>query len=668
MRITTTCRPLLSTLVSLALAAVTAAPAGAAVEDPGGPLVYVVVVDGLDGDKVDAGRAPFVSSLLAGQGARATYFKESRSVFVAETNPNHTAMATGAFGESSGIPGNAFALYGTLKDEAGEPSLKGDTGVEAGDSCVINGPIDESRPPSETSGESPGCLLAETFFQTVQRATDRDRVVTAGIFGKPKLARIFAGRRLMATRYDADYLWTPCPDFPASGDSPPYCDPDAVARPTDSYALDDSTVMDELMRTVREGVAGDGRTFARPPAGRALRPQLTLVNLPNADAVGHFTGTGPAYDQVIAEADADVQRFVAQQKSLGLWERTTMILLSDHGMDTTLGRTMLGRRFTAAGIPSSAYTIVQNGSAALVYLGNRTAPKADRDTLLKRMRAAALDASPGAKLTGGNAALEALYREPNAADGGDANTLGKVHPEFRVAGSRGGDLVLNAAPGSAFSEGSTGNPLPGNHGGGQTRDNFFAVIGGSPAIRQGTVGGTALPPLFDDAGTNRTSSETADVAATAMRALGRVAPAQSRGRFLTEAFDAAQLPPISAAGALKGAIAATPGTVPLDGGTVARARVRLLNPRVRAKGGRIVLRFTCAGKAGQRCSTTVNLRRGSPNTGGVRTVARGKVSVKVGASVRVGLRLDRRTRLTLVRNGRVRGRIARRTIVVLRAR
>ena len=39
---------------------------------------------------------------------------------VAETNPNHVAMATGAFGDRSGIPGNAFAVY----DEASKAALR----------------------------------------------------------------------------------------------------------------------------------------------------------------------------------------------------------------------------------------------------------------------------------------------------------------------------------------------------------------------------------------------------------------------------------------------------------------------------------------------------------------------------------------------------------------
>ena len=50
-----------------------ALPASAGAQT-GSPLVYVFVIDGLDGDRVDAGGAPFISSLLRGAGAPSTYW------------------------------------------------------------------------------------------------------------------------------------------------------------------------------------------------------------------------------------------------------------------------------------------------------------------------------------------------------------------------------------------------------------------------------------------------------------------------------------------------------------------------------------------------------------------------------------------------------------------
>jgi hypothetical protein len=159
------------------------------------PIVYAVVVDGLDGDRVDQGRALFISSLLA---QRATYYRESRSVMIAETNPNHVAMMTGAYGRASGLPGNAFALYAPLESE---------------DSCRATGPADETRLPTVTSGENANCLQAETVFEAIKRQGNPERLVTAAIFGKPKLGRIFASATV-------DHLWAPCSSGP---DDDSYC-------------------------------------------------------------------------------------------------------------------------------------------------------------------------------------------------------------------------------------------------------------------------------------------------------------------------------------------------------------------------------------------------------------------------------------------------------------
>jgi hypothetical protein len=126
-------------LIALLAGLVGATAAEAATERP---IVYVVVLDGLDGDAVDAGEAPFIASLLAGQDARATYYAESRSVMIAETNPNHTAAMSGSYAGPSGIPSNAFAVYHPTENE---------------DSCKATGPVDESKMPVEVSGENANC-------------------------------------------------------------------------------------------------------------------------------------------------------------------------------------------------------------------------------------------------------------------------------------------------------------------------------------------------------------------------------------------------------------------------------------------------------------------------------------------------------------------------------
>lgn len=477
-RSTVTGMPLALLAVVLLLTAA-AAPAQAAVERP---IVYVVSIDGLDGDAVDAAAAPFMSSLLAERG---TYFKESRSVMPAETNPNHVAMMTGAFGGRSGIPANAFALYAPLANE---------------DSCENTSPFDFSKAPSPTSGENAGCLLADTTFASIKRQGNPDGLVTAAIFGKPKLGRIFAKRSVDPEKLDPDHLWAPCDSAP---DDDGYCG-DVQTNPITGYSVNDSVVMDEVLRVAEDGVAA---------GGVAKRPDLVFASLPQVDSAGHATGRGLFYDQAVTMADGEIRRLVTQLRARGEWERSVLILVSDHSMDSTADRVSPADRFSDAGIPDSAYVEVPDGSASLIYLADRTA--AERFALLKKMRDA---------LVGTSGIDEVLYREANPEDGGAQYSVDRVHPDWRLSGERVGDLIVTTASGTGFDEGV---PLPGGHGAPQTADNLIAVTGGSAFLKQATV---------DSAAVN------ADVAPTVMGLFGLAAPRNSAARFLSSAFDLAAAP------------------------------------------------------------------------------------------------------------------------------
>ncbi|HVE68638.1 MAG TPA: alkaline phosphatase family protein [Solirubrobacteraceae bacterium] len=491
-------------LLLLAAAAVLGVPATATAATPR-PFVYVVVMDGLDGDRVDAGEAPFVSSLLAGQGAHAAYYRESRSAMVAETNPNHTAMVTGAYPTRSGVYANGFAVYHPLEND---------------DSCRPTGPRDVTKPPHETSGENANCIQAETIFAAIRKQGNPDGLVTAGIFGKPKLAKLFDTRQASAPRRDLDYIWAPCTPDEARTD---YCE-SVPSVPRYGYAFLDSQPMDAVLRSIRDGVP--------VPGAARRRPDLTFVNLPEIDNAGHVfsTATG-AYTQAISDSDAQIKRLVDELRARGEWSRSVLVLLSDHSMETTLTKTSMDDAFPAAGIPKSDFMAIGKSGVDLIYLTNRASPS--RFDKLKRMRAAALAT--------GNVS-EALYREPNPLDGGSANTLDGRHPEWHAAGERGPDLFLTHRPGGSFSDPDPDDqPLPGHHGAPQTRDNFFAVIGGAEHVVRQDRAGTRAPD-FDDTAANPRQAENVDVAATVMGLFGLAAPAQDQGRFLGEAFDGRRLP------------------------------------------------------------------------------------------------------------------------------
>jgi predicted AlkP superfamily pyrophosphatase or phosphodiesterase len=477
-------------------------PAPAVADDPSKPLVYVFSLDALDGDRaIDQGRAPFLARLVRGEeGGQATYYRESRGIMVSETNPNHVAMATGAYGERSGIPGNTFAVH----DAAGQrgcpadggsvdPFSEGDEDPTVGEAVV-------------TSGEAASCLLAETFFTALERRAPD--VVTAGLFGKPKLARIFETKLVDAGSFDADFLYAPCEQ---RSSDPPYCKDDPI-DPIQRYT-EDEFVMEEVIRTVNEGVRTDD--------GAMRRPNVTFVNFPDIDQTGHATGAREAYEAQILRTDRQLQAFVENQKERGLWQRTIIFFVSDHSMDSTppnLGTNSLERAF---GEDADAVEVVLNGSVDMVYLKDRDRP--DRHALLKRLRD---------KAVAQGFVDEALYRLPNPVDGGDRFTLDAVHPGWHIAGERTGDLLVTAKTMQSFGE--PVNPLNGNHGAPQTLDHAFAIVSGGGQVRQQALAGRQAA-RFDDTLLNPRQAEQVDIAPTVMALFGQAPPADNQGRVLTEA-------------------------------------------------------------------------------------------------------------------------------------
>jgi len=477
--------------------------APAVTDDAAKPLVYVFSMDALDGDRaIDQGRAPFLSRLVRGEeGGRATYYRESRGIMVSETNSNHVAMATGAYGERSGIPGNTFAVH----DDAAQKTCPADGGS-------FDPPTNQQQPPvsgqaTVTSGEAASCLVAETFFAAMKRQAPD--VVTAGLFGKPKLARIFETKRIVADQFDADFLYAPCEQ---DSDDPPYCKDDPI-DPAQRYT-DDEFVMREVIRTVNEGVDADG---AR------RRPNLTFVNLPDIDQTGHVTGAREAYEAQIARTDLQIQQFVDNQKAKGLWERTVIFFTSDHSMDSTTPNFGTNSLEQAFGDDADAVEVVLNGSVDMVYLKDRNRP--DRNALLKRLRD---------KAVAQGFVDEALYRRPNPLDGNDQFTLDAVHPGWHIAGERTGDLLVTARSLQSFGE--PVNPLNGNHGAPQTLDHAFAIVSGGRQVRQQAIDGRQ-GARFDDTLQNPQQAEQVDIAPTVMALFGQAPPADNQGRVLTEAFE-----------------------------------------------------------------------------------------------------------------------------------
>jgi hypothetical protein len=377
--------------------------------------VVLVIVDGLDARLATPAHMPRLFAVLAGDPAHSSFFSSARAVMPTRTNPNHVTLLTGVYPEVHGITGNA-----------GWNRIPG-------------------APPAKL--DSAALIEVETLF-TVAKTGAPERV-TLGVFGKPKLARLFAaapGQRA------PDRLWSP-------DDLPP-----ARREPTTGYASDVETM----------GAALE--------AMRAAEPDLAVVNLPDVDRTGHARGPdAPEYAEAVAGADAAIGRLVDELQARGRWRRTILFVTADHGMSSVApapGRPRPVISLGAAGLGD--VTFVGDGGVEHVY--------ADAPGIERTVRLAG--ATPGV--------AEVLARLPGSA----IPTIADRHPDWHLDHPRTGDLLLVAASGHQFVDpfDAVDAKLLGNHGGPENRPVPLAVMGGSPALHAAPAG-TPSPELVDVAPT-----------------------------------------------------------------------------------------------------------------------------------------------------------------------
>jgi arylsulfatase A-like enzyme len=300
--------------------------------------------------------------------------------------------------------------------------------------------------------DSAELLEVETLFTVAEQT--RPELVTFAAFAKPKLARLFAG--VPKRQRPPDTLWSP--SWVAEG---------ARDRAT-GYTRDADTMTAAL------------RSMARD------EPHLAVVNLADVDRTAHATGVdSPATAEAVAGADRALGRLVEHLKALGRWERSVLIVTSDHGFqaheadDPVID---LERRLAAERVQD--VRVAADGGVAHVYAID-LAPAA---TQLGAAAAAVERAAAIARATSGVA--EVLARLPAAG----VPAIAGAHADWRVEHPRVGELLLVAAPGHQFANG-TQPALPGNHGRPEDVEVPLFVTGGSPAIRASAA--DAPPALVD---------------------------------------------------------------------------------------------------------------------------------------------------------------------------
>ena len=119
----------------------------------------------------------------------------------------------------------------------------------------------------------------------------------------------------------------------------------------------------------------------------AERPRLVMSWWHGADAVGHASGPAhPAVARQLAAQDRELSRLLAGLDERGIWDRTTLIVVSDHGMVEVSEAIDLRRSLEADGIRAR---VMSGGGVAHVYLEDpgRTALAVRRMNAIEGVRA-----------------------------------------------------------------------------------------------------------------------------------------------------------------------------------------------------------------------------------------------------------------------------------------
>ena len=219
---------------------------------------------------------------LGGAGRARRLLPGLASVIPAETNPNHTAMMTGACrGSRASSPTRSRS------------TRRWRTRTAAGDRARST----SRDAPTTTSGESPTCPQAETIFEAVAPPARAAAPDDRGRHGQAE-ARADLRRQLPGAARRRPHLG-------------------AVRRPARGRLLlrGRSDQPGDRLRADRRDRDGrgdrapstEGVTGAGEHCGRASRSS----NLPQVDSAGHAFGRGPVYDVAVGMADDEIERLVA---------------------------------------------------------------------------------------------------------------------------------------------------------------------------------------------------------------------------------------------------------------------------------------------------------------------------------------------------------------------
>lgn len=529
--------------------------------------IMVVAVDSLMPEDFTNNSA--VMPNINGLATNGTVFTESRSVFSAETIPNHVAMMTGVYPDRNGIPTNNF--WDKESDFANPDGQDLDNPNELSAKTLFTWIKEECRDTSLNDNITTAAIMSKNYLYHVfnpepdPNAAPGDGAGTSA-GDEPRIEvdnDILDGGGSAFTNVSPDIHWDPKA-------SPVYIGPGSEHTPDNSTGPESVSTLPDV--------------------------DFMFVNLGDLDRSSHASGISGR--QVTRNtSDQQVGNLVTELQNSGRWDNTLFILVSDHGMDfapgfedpnsapnapaadgvftdpssgtglfsaitSSISTTPMLDALSGANCGFEPMFAVQNGGTNSIYASSiphdhdpavDTAQQTAWERSILAARSCLLDTAACAQvitayaadagncqldvnaqtasnpnydeITHGWVANPALYTG-NALSGdlntatGNTNTDGKMPENINSRHENLGDLVLIAGDSFKFSESNaSGNPIPGNHGHLETIHNTMIVSGGLDIIRSGLVINTGTTDHLDR---HTNQSENIDVAATVAWALGLI--------------------------------------------------------------------------------------------------------------------------------------------------
>jgi Type I phosphodiesterase / nucleotide pyrophosphatase len=360
-------------VLSFALAALAAWPAAGA--NPSARLVILMVWDGLRPDSVTRADTPNLYELEH----EGVYFADHHSIFPTLTMVNATALATGAPPGANGIIANSMYIAHLLGPAAGSSGAQ----LERARTKAVS--LENSKLLAALRG--PGGLPANLVYVPTVAQQLLSEGGFVGIVGKAGPTFVFDDRVGASAR--------------ESKGSEIFVSDDQVVPQSLAPQLHGVGALVSFRAALAqlppfgdqdERLAGAFIDQVLPAAASALkanRSGLLVLWQHNPDITEHAAGLGTAaFFKALATCDANLGKLRAALKSLGLDDRTDLIVVSDHGFATIKMRIDLAGLLVAQGLKKSPTSddvvVAHNFGVDTIYLSPQL-DRASRDRLLRKI-------------------------------------------------------------------------------------------------------------------------------------------------------------------------------------------------------------------------------------------------------------------------------------------